>query len=141
MSKADEVAGPDSGRVCAEDFEPAFAVAVQFFLYARVLSQKTTVVATPTELKVERVRSPSSAWARSALTDLMVIESAPRALGGAPLKPKKKLTRMYALCALAPEPVCLVHSLPTLAHAQVLEDAARVTLQLPPTPIDGALRR
>lgn len=117
------------------------AVAIQLWLYARVLGQKTTLVATPGDLRVERVRQRGDSFPRAALTDLFVVEVAPRALRGKPLEPRKKRTRMYALCALAPDPVCLIHGLPTLAHAQVLEDAARVALALPQTRVDGAIRR
>jgi hypothetical protein len=118
----------------------ATAVAVQFFLYARVLRQRTRLVAMPTELRIERMGG-AELWPRAQLLDLFVIEVAPRSLSGAVLPPGRKRTRMYGLCALAPTPRRLVDGLPTLEHAQGLEDALRVTLGIPQTQVKGAIRR
>lgn len=115
------------------------AVAVQFFVYARVMAQRTKLVATASELRIERMRG-AELFPRAQLVDLFVIEVAPRSLSGAVLPPKRKRTRMYGLCALAPSPRRLVDGLPSLAHAHLLEDSLRVTLGLAPTEVKGAIR-
>jgi hypothetical protein len=115
------------------------AVVVQFVVYARVLAQRTRLVATPTELRIERMRG-AELFPRAQLGDLFVLEVCPRDLSGKPLPPKRRRTRMYGLCALAPGPRRLVDGLPTLEHARLLEDALRVTLALPATEVKGALR-
>jgi hypothetical protein len=115
------------------------AVAVQFFVYARVLAQHTRLVATATELRIERMRG-AELFPRAQLVDLFVLEVAPRSLSGAVLPPKRKRTRMYGLCALAPTPRRLIDGLPSLQHAHLLEDALRVTLGLAPTEVKGAIR-
>jgi hypothetical protein len=118
----------------------ATAVTVQMVLYARVLRQRTQLVALPTELRIERMNG-AELLPRAGLVDLFVIEVAPRSLSGAVLPPRRKRTRMYGLCALAPTPRRLVDGLPTLEHAHGLEDALRVTLGLPRTEVKGAIRR
>jgi hypothetical protein len=118
----------------------SLAVAVQLVIYARVLRQRTKLVAMPTELRIERNRG-AELLPRAALVDLFILEVTPRSLSGAPLPPKRRRTRMYGLCALAPTPRRIVDGLPTLEHAQLLEDALRVTLGIAPTEVKGAIRR
>lgn len=123
----------------------ALLVAMQLVLYTLVLRRKTTVGVTPQELSVAHVAfrpPPPLSLPRAQISQLFVLEVTPRGRDGRPLSPKKRRTRVFALCAMAPKPMRVVDLLPSAQYGFVLEDVARVVLGVPASsPVKGSVGR